>query len=199
LICGHIAHPRPDEGHPYDNRNLIATCWDMGLSLISTGVPPSVSRVVEERDAAILALLFACGLRKAEAVSLDMGDVDTATGAITVRGGKGRKDRTTYAVNGALETLQTWAEARGTVSGTFLFPIAKGGKVVPWRMNDQAVYLALWIYHSMLLSIIATRQISIEQSSAVNATSVWDTSRTTRTLPEGWRRGFGDAQRREVK
>ena len=59
-----------------------------------------------KRDAAILALLFACGLRRAEAVALDMADVDTITGGITVRGGKGRKDRTTYDINGALEVLQ---------------------------------------------------------------------------------------------
>src|SRR3989337_2388643 len=42
-----------------------------------------------KRDAAILALLFACGLRRAEAVALDMADVDTITGGSTVPGGKG--------------------------------------------------------------------------------------------------------------
>src|SRR3989337_2651122 len=89
-----------------------------------------------KRDAAILALLFACGLRRAEAVSLDLADVDTATGAITVRGGKGRKDRTTYAINGALEALQAWAEVRGTAPGPFLYPITKGKMLMPRRMTD---------------------------------------------------------------
>jgi len=76
-------------------------------------------------------------------VALDMADVDTETGVITVRGGKGRKDRTTYAINGALEALQGWAEARGTIPGPFLFPIAKSGKIYTHRMSDQAVYLVL--------------------------------------------------------
>jgi len=98
---------------------------------------------VARRDAAILALLFACGLRRAEAVALDMADVDTETGAITVWGGKGRKDRTTYAINGALEAVHAWIEDRGRVSGPFLYPIAKGGKIDARRMSDQAVYLAL--------------------------------------------------------
>jgi site-specific recombinase XerC len=42
---------------------------------------------VEERDAAILAVPFTCGLRKAEAVSLDMEEVDTATYTHPVGGG----------------------------------------------------------------------------------------------------------------
>jgi len=95
------------------------------------------------RDAAILALLFACGLRRAEATALDMADVDTETGGITVRGGKGRKDRTTYAVNGAWEAVHAWIMVRGMVPGPLLLPIAKGGKIEIRRMTDQAVYLAL--------------------------------------------------------
>ncbi|HSG04798.1 MAG TPA: tyrosine-type recombinase/integrase, partial [Nitrospiria bacterium] len=91
-------------------------------------------------DAAILALLFACGLRRAEAVALDMADVDTVTGGITIREGKGRKDRTTYAINGA---LQAWAEVRGTAPGPFLLPIAKGGKIELRRISDQAIYDAI--------------------------------------------------------
>ena len=76
-------------------------------------------------------------------MALDMTDVDTETGAITVRGGKGRKDRTTYAINGALEAVQAWIESRGMEPGPFLFPIAKGGRIDSRRMSDQAVYLAL--------------------------------------------------------
>jgi integrase len=111
----------------------------MALASVCLNDPAPAGR----RDAAILALLFACGLRRAEAVALDMADVDTITGAITVRGGKGRKDRTTYAINGALEAFQAWAEARETAPGPFLYPITKGGKIDTRRMSDQAVYLAL--------------------------------------------------------
>jgi integrase len=47
------------------------------------------------RDAAVLALLYGCGLRRAEAVGLELADVDLDGGVVTVHG-KGRKDRTAH-------------------------------------------------------------------------------------------------------
>ena len=48
---------------------------------------------LELRNAALLEILYACGLRSAEAVALDLGDVDFEREAVHVRGGKGGKDR----------------------------------------------------------------------------------------------------------
>ncbi len=47
------------------------------------------------RDAALVALLVAGGLRRSEAVMLDLGDYDRESGALKVRG-KGGKERVTY-------------------------------------------------------------------------------------------------------
>lgn len=95
------------------------------------------------RDAAILALLYSCGLRRAEATALTVDDVDLMTGQVVVHAGKGQKDRITHATNGALVALAAWVRMRGSEPGPFLNPVVKGGRVVNRAMTAQAVYLAL--------------------------------------------------------
>lgn len=95
------------------------------------------------RDAALLALLFAGGLRRSEAVAIDVDDLDTETGAIRVRAGKGRKERTVYAINGASEALADWLAVRGRDAGPLLVPVARGGRLVMRRLHSQAIYNAL--------------------------------------------------------
>lgn len=48
---------------------------------------------LDHRDRCIVLLLFWSGLRLGEVVGLNLGDVDTAARLVTVRGGKGGKDR----------------------------------------------------------------------------------------------------------
>jgi integrase/recombinase XerD len=59
------------------------------------------------RDRAILELLYASGLRVAEVSTLDIGDVDTAAGLVTVTG-KGDKQRIVPAHHMALEAVRRW-------------------------------------------------------------------------------------------
>ncbi len=49
-----------------------------------------------QRDRCIVLMLLDTGLRAAEFVALNGGDIDIATGTVQVRGGKGSKDRTAY-------------------------------------------------------------------------------------------------------
>lgn len=92
------------------------------------------------RDAAILAVLFGAGLRRAEAVALDLADFDSATGELRVRNGKGKKARTVWATNGARDALLAWLDVRGPQPGPLLLGIDKGETVRPGRITDGALY-----------------------------------------------------------
>jgi integrase/recombinase XerD len=95
------------------------------------------------RDAALIALLSRGGLRRSEVVALDLSDYVPETGAITVRSGKGRKDRTTYLDGGAAVALADWLAMRGAVAGPLLCPVNKAGTITIRRLSDQAVLGAL--------------------------------------------------------
>jgi integrase/recombinase XerD len=45
------------------------------------------------KEKAFLALLYGCGLRRSEAEKLNLDDIDTETGLLYVRDGKGKKRR----------------------------------------------------------------------------------------------------------
>jgi integrase len=92
------------------------------------------------RDAAMIGLLATGGLRRSEVVKLEVGDFDAAAGKLSIRGAKGRKDRTVYVTGGALLALQDWCELRGADPGPLFTPILKGGRMTARRMSDQAVY-----------------------------------------------------------
>ena len=72
-----------------------------------------------------------------------MDDYETETGTVTVRQGKGRKDRLGYAANGAREALEGWLNVRGSEPGPLFLPIAKGGTIHHRRMVDQSVLVLL--------------------------------------------------------
>lgn len=92
------------------------------------------------RDAALLALLYGAGLRRSELVALDLGDYDPEGGALTIRAGKGRKQRVSYSRNGSREALRAWITARGDAAGALFCPINKRGTVaIGQRLTDQAV------------------------------------------------------------
>jgi site-specific recombinase XerD len=95
------------------------------------------------RDAALLAILYGIGLRRSEAVALDVSDYDVESGALTVRSGKGNKARIGYASRGAKAALEKWLFLRGDVPGPLLLPVLKSGRAVCRRMTDQAVLSVL--------------------------------------------------------
>lgn len=91
------------------------------------------------RDAGLFSVLYVGGARRTEAAGLDLADYDTETGALAIRGGKGRKDRIVYIENGGADALLAWLEIRGTEPGALFHPVTKGGKIERRAMTPQAV------------------------------------------------------------
>jgi site-specific recombinase XerD len=91
------------------------------------------------RDGAIIALLYSCGLRRAELADLDLADFDQAANSLRVEG-KGRKERLVYPAAGAAAALGDWLVIRGDGFGPLFTQIRKGGHVKANRLTTQAVY-----------------------------------------------------------
>ena len=91
------------------------------------------------RDAAVIGLLYAGGLRRAEVAVLDLEDYHIETGELLVLG-KGDKQRNIYIDNGAADALADWILIRGDREGRLLLAINKGGRVLDHGVTDQAVY-----------------------------------------------------------
>jgi integrase len=97
-------------------------------------------RIGGARNVGLLAVLYGCGLRRSEAVGLDLSDFDAPTGALTVGRAKGNKQRIVYLTNGARLALDAWLRFRGEISGPLFFPVTQAGVVTARRMSDQAVF-----------------------------------------------------------
>lgn len=125
LIRGHSL-PRGRALSGSEMRLLFETC---ALDAGATG----------PRDAALLALLFGAGLRRFEAVALEVADFDPATGALSIRRGKGNQGRVCYLGAGGRDCLNYWLDFRGRKAGALLQPITRGGRILRRSMNPQTV------------------------------------------------------------
>ncbi len=69
---------------------------------------PEAPTPASARDRAILEILYSSGLRVSELVGLDWRDIDEEIGMLTVRAGKGAKDRVVPIGEPALDALKAW-------------------------------------------------------------------------------------------
>jgi site-specific recombinase XerD len=105
---------------------LVAACQ---------GDPTATGR----RDAALLAVLFGGGLRRAEVVALNVDNFNPETGELRVAG-KGRKERLVYLTGGAAKAVEVWLALRGREPGPLVYPIRKGGQMIRERcLSPQSV------------------------------------------------------------
>jgi site-specific recombinase XerD len=94
------------------------------------------------RDAAMIALLYSWGLRRAEIIAINLSDYDPDTRELVIRG-KRNKHRKAHLVAGAADALVDWLVIRGLDSGPLFWPINKGGNLINSRLTTQAVYKML--------------------------------------------------------
>jgi len=96
---------------------------------------------LDYRDLAIAELLYSSGLRLAELVSANIGDIDLGERVITVTG-KGRKTRTVPVGGPALEAIAQWLKQRPlgkeTVSADApLFVSSRGTRISPRSVQER--------------------------------------------------------------
>jgi integrase/recombinase XerD len=96
------------------------------------------------RDSAILALLAYGGLRRSEVAALVIADYTCRNGKLTVREGKGQRQRELVLPMEAREHLRQWLQCRGKRPGSLFCQLAKSSTVLPEQgINAQAVYAML--------------------------------------------------------
>jgi integrase/recombinase XerC len=91
------------------------------------------------RDAAMLELMYSSGLRLAELVSLNVGEVDLAGGSVTVTG-KGNKTRVLPVGRQAREAVQRWLQVRVQLAAgeeRALFVSQRGGRLTPRSIQQR--------------------------------------------------------------
>lgn len=132
-------------------RNLRGSRLPRGRAL-----PPSDIRALFEvcetdksslgvRDAAMLAVILGCGLRRSEAVGLNLRDVVTNERALRVLG-KGNKERLSYMPAGTWQRLLFWIDqVRGEREGPLFTRIRRFDTLTNDRLTDQAVYHVLQV------------------------------------------------------
>ncbi len=117
------------------------------------------------RDAALLAVLYGCGLRRGELAGLDVEDFDPDDCSIAVHG-KRNKQRTVYLSGGGCRYVAAWLEHRGNAPGPLFCPVDQTGEIRFSRLRGESV------------AYIVKR---LQQAAGVEHFSAHDVRRTTIT------------------
>jgi site-specific recombinase XerD len=115
---------------------MIALAHACTSDLNATGQPT----IAGIRDAAIIGILYTCGLRRSEVATLELKNFEADSGKLSIIGGKGRKDRTVYVSNGASQALGDWLAIRGDEPGALFMPVNKSDKIQHRPITNQAIY-----------------------------------------------------------
>jgi len=105
---------------------------------------PDRQKPADIRDAALIALLYATGMRRAEVAALTLADYDRGTGRLLIQHGKGDHAREVFIRNRPQALLHAWLSLRGAHDGALFHGVRKNGAVLTDRgMTAQAIYNAI--------------------------------------------------------
>ena len=90
------------------------------------------------RDAALLAVLYGCGLRRGELAGLDVEDFDPEDCSIVVHG-KRNKQRTVYLSGDGCRYVTGWLEHRDDAAGPLFCPVDQTGAIRISRLRGESV------------------------------------------------------------
>lgn len=110
-------------------------------------LPDSVT-LKGKRDRAILALLLACGLRRAEVARLTVESFELREGRWVLPDleSKGNRLRTVPVPGWVKALTDAWAQPAGIHSGPLFRPVLKGGAVQPRPLTEKAVWCVVREY-----------------------------------------------------
>ncbi len=114
-------------------------------------------------DRAAFYLLWQGGLRLGELEELRLEDLDLEKKRLSVRDGKGRKDRTVYLAETAIRALQEYLTVRGEGSGDHVFlyrnaPLKKD--LIRSRLKDAGTRVGVRVYPHRLRHTCATQLLN---------------------------------------
>jgi integrase/recombinase XerC len=101
------ANPTQSLRSPKSERHLPSILSEDDIRRLIEVAPEKESNA-SIRDRAIMETLYSSGLRVSELVNLDWRDIDEDLGMLTVRAGKGNKDRVVPLGEPALDALKRW-------------------------------------------------------------------------------------------
>lgn len=135
-----------------DHLRLISRCPNVKGCRLTSGrrVEPGELRMLfasldvaspmDARNACLFALLYGAGLRRKEACSVNVDDVELDVPSPAVRViGKGNKQRRVFLPAGTVRAVAAWLRHRGPAAGPLLWPTDHGKRLVARRMSVQAV------------------------------------------------------------
>jgi integrase/recombinase XerC len=127
---------------PKIERRLPAT---LDTDQLASLLDAPAADVLETRDLAMMELFYSSGLRLAELLSINLGDIDSANATLEVTG-KGGKTRRVPVGRKALEALTRWLVVRGSLAAAAepaLFVSKRGSRIhrrtVEQRLRRWAV------------------------------------------------------------
>jgi integrase/recombinase XerD len=100
------------------------------IALLMESCARDPNEVVGDRDAALIALLCTTGVRKSEAISLELKSYDPMTYALRVHGKRDKERWAYFDDGGARRALLAWIKRRGRKPGPLLNPINRRGEVL---------------------------------------------------------------------